>query len=198
MLTKNNALEIEQKIEIQQGRIRRMEYQTIGLLSRIILDADATGRCPEVERLTIGRRIEFMAGNFPLALSEDHAELLLPAGLPKVLPDIPDPRWPGASFAGEKTPWLKQLWEERASGATIIKDREYLVFRPIVNIELRNLGYFTGCCWPKLICQTDWDGEQMALLLDPKTGAANIVGGRFMAETKVRIIRQPSQFAFRT
>src|SRR5690242_12598957 len=187
MLTKNNALEIEQKLEIQRGRIRRMEYTTMGLLSRIILDADANSRCPEAERTTIGRRVEFMSASFPLAISEDHIDLLLPAGLPKLLPDIPDPRWAGASFRGEKTPWLKQTWPDRASGATVIANREYLIFRPIHTIELRNLGYFKACCWPKLRFMADFNGELPSLMLDPDSGAGYIVGAaRFSLATMYR------------
>lgn len=198
MLTKAKGFELDQKIEIQRGRIRRMEYQTMGLLSRIILDADAGSNCPEIERVTIGRRIEFMNTEFPIAISEDQVELLLPYGLPKLLPDIPDPRWPGASVVGEKTPYIKQRWEDRASARTKAAGREYLVFRPINTIEVRNLGYFRGCCWPKIRCMADFDGEQMALLLDPATGAGHLVGGRFVADTRVRVDRQAMQPAFST
>ena len=175
-----------------------MEYQTMGLLSRIILDADANSQCPEIERTTIWRRIEFMMASFRVGLSEDHADLLLPEGLPKQLPRIPDPRWPGATSIGEKTPYVDQLWQERASGRTFIGGREFIVFRPIETIELRNLGYFRGCCWPKLRCMADFNGEQMALLFDPDSGAGHFVGGRFVADTRVRISRAAMQPVFQT
>lgn len=198
MLTKDVIFDLEQRIELQRGQLRRMEYTTIGLISVIVLDADAGALCPEIERTTIGRRIQFRGVKFPLALSDDQQSLLLPMGLPKELPTIPDPRWPGASKFGEKTPYIEQLWQERASGRTVIGGREYLIFRPVETILLRNLGYFAHSCWPKLRCFPDGNGEHMAVLKDAETGSGFIVGGRFVPDVQVRVDRGAMRPAFQT
>jgi hypothetical protein len=198
MLTQMKALELEQRIKIQQDRIRRMEYQTMGMLNRIILDADAGAACPEAERTAWGRRITFMNAKYPLALSEDGADLLFPAGLPKELPRIPDPRHPGRSFMGEKIPYLDQLWQERASGRTVAAGRNWLVFRPIETIELRNQGFFSGSCWPKLCFRADYSGNQGALLLDMDSGAAHIIGGLWLPDVRVRAMPGAMRPVFQT
>ncbi len=196
MLTKA-GIDYGQRLEIQRGRIRRMEYTTIGMLAVIVFDADQGAMTPEEERITLGRRIDLMGQKVPIALSPDHEDLLLPAGLPRQLPQIPDPRWPGASVVGEKTPYLPQRWQDRASGVTDLLGRKWLVCRPVATILMANVGYFKGAHWPKLEVVADFTGEHMSLLVDPTDGEAHFVGGRLLPNTRVTINREAQQAGFR-
>jgi hypothetical protein len=193
MLTKG-ALDLEGRIEMQRGRVQRMDYQVIGKLCTIVLDSDRAGGEPPGEVHHLGRRISFTGQSpggksplHPVALSLDQAEVLLPSGLPLSLPKIPRPGWEGRTSIKEATPWVEQLYEDRASGRTMILEREWMVFRPVHIIHMLSVGYFKGINWPKLVCKADFNGTHMALLFDPRTGEAHLVGGRIEPITYQRV-----------
>jgi hypothetical protein len=182
-----SQLPVAGRIEMQRGRIRRQDYHVIGKLATIVMDADRDALTPEEEVKILGRRISF-TGNwperdkrkfYPVGLSLDHQDVLLPFGLPLALPQIPLPSWPGAQKLGEETPWIAQNYEDRASGRTRLLDREWWIFRPIHKILMMSVGYFKGVNWPKIVCKADLSGEHMALLFDPLNGEAHFIGGRF-------------------
>jgi hypothetical protein len=185
--------DIAGRIEVQRGRIKRMDYTVIGKLCTIALDSDREGFVPEAEVAFLGRRISFTGNSpggksplHPVALSLDQQEILLPSGLPLALPKIPRPGWQGRLTIKEETPWVEQLYEERASGRTMILNREWLVFQPVHKILMLSVGYFRAN-WPKIVCKPDWNGDMMALLFDPMTGEAHLVGGRFEPLTYQRV-----------
>lgn len=168
----------------------------VGKLAIIVLDADREGGIPEEEVHKLGRRITFSTADGrldlrPVAVSLDQQEVLLPFGLPKELPKIPRPGWPGPSVFREPTPWVEQRYEERASGKTMLLDSEWLIFRPVHKILMASTGFFRGISWPKLVIKPDVNGEHMALLLNAETGEAHFVGGRFEPLTRQERPQEP-------
>lgn len=189
MLTKEQ-LPLAGRIEMQRGRIRRMDYVVIGKIATLVLDADKDAALPLHEVPFLGRRISFTGNSpggrsvlYPVALSLDHQEILFPNGLPKALPKIPRPDWPGRVTLEEKTPWVEQFYEERASGRTTVLDTDWLVFRPVHQILMASVGYFKGINWPKILFRADFNGDHAVLMFQPQTGEAHIIGGRFESNT---------------
>ena len=189
MLTKEQ-LPLAGRIDMQRARIRRMDYTVIGKIATLVLDADRDANLPMNEVPYLGRRISFTGNSpggrsvlYPVGLSLDQQELLLPNGLPKVLPSIPRPDWQGRLTIEEKTPWVLQLYEDRASGRTNVLDTEWMVFRPVHQLLMVSVGYFKGINWPKILFRSDFNGDHAVLLFQPLTGEAHIIGGRFEPNT---------------
>lgn len=181
------------RLKFQKTVIRHSDYTHLALLTAISLDDEADQRVSLDELKARGRVIDLGAQRVPIALSLDHQDLLLPAGLPRILPDIPDPSAPPRlSVTDPATPFIKQLWRDRASGETVIDKVYYLVFQPVRKIVLLNDGsgmFPTGAsnsAWPRILCNADGEGRHMVLLFDALSGHAFFLGGRFQFSVALR------------
>jgi hypothetical protein len=187
VFAKDVVTDFETRIKIQRDRIRRGEYQHLGLLSVISLDKEKGQRLPTDQARVIGRVIDLMGDRVPLGISLDGIDLLLYAGFPKKLPDIVDPNYPGRMTLAEKTPFIKQTWADRASGETYIAGTDMIVAQPVMKLilvgdpasPLAKLG------WPMIPCRADDRGRHMTFLLDPRKGEGFLVGGKFQFSTRV-------------
>lgn len=177
--------DLELILKSQEQRLRHMEYQHIGLLSVVSLD-DELGQQISLDELRVqGRVVDLMDKRVPLAMSLDHHDLLLPNGLPKQLPPIVDPAYPGRQSIHEKVPMIDQQWVDRASGETFVGGKPWIVLQPVRKlIVLRDArGNPRDAAWPRLICQADYAGRHMLLLFNPESGRAHLVFGRFQFST---------------
>lgn len=177
---------VDEVFKIQRERIRTQDYSALGRLVQIGLELQLDHPPTKAEQLTRGR-LDLMHNGPLLAMSNDHADLLLPDGVPLELPDIPDPVWvpkvptqeviesPG--WKPEAAPILKQSWIERATGKFVDGADTWVIFQPVIQVVYRLFQiptYGLVNCKP-----APWQGTRTALLVDPKTGRAYFYGGTF-------------------
>ena len=173
--------DLKGRIAIQESRLRKMEYQHLGLLSVICHDTDYGQATVDPGIRYLGRRIDLMEQRVPIALSLDHQDLLLPAGLPAILPPIRDPERNRVSV-DDPIPVIEQKWTDRASGEVILGGNHYMVFRPISTlILLRDSSEipFGNSIWPRVQCRADHAGRHMTLLFDSIHNTAFFLFGQF-------------------
>jgi hypothetical protein len=186
MLPKTDK-EIEFRLKAQRRSIEKVEFLHLGMLSVVTLDNDEGQVVTDRGVLELGRVIDLMDKRVPIALSKDHQDLLLPSGLPKVLPDIRDPERDRASML-EEIPHIPQKYSDRASGETFIGGTSWMLFRPVRKIVLladsKRIG-FGNSAWPRIVCEPDYAGRHTTLLFNPETGRAHFVYGRFIFETRL-------------
>lgn len=111
-----------------------------------------------------------------IARSIDTGELLFPQGF-RPLPDIPDPRFVRTG-PGDIPPRVPQRLEERACGVIKTRDkREYILCQPVTSLCV--LTPHNGG-WPLTITGlVAADGSRPALLVNPESGSAYLVRGRW-------------------
>jgi len=194
-------LDFEARIKIHRDRIRRGEYQFLGMLSVISLDKEKGQRLPQDQARRIGRVIDLMGNRVPLAVSNDFQDLLLPAGFPAKLPQIVDPNYGGRTRIDEPTPYIEQTWADRASGETYIDGRNMIVAQPVAKLIILNdqRGPCLGkSAWPIAFCRADPQGLHMTFLLDPRKGDAYLVGGVYQFSTRLARADASPQLALST
>jgi hypothetical protein len=196
LLTKVKISDFQERVKIQRDRIRRGEYQHLGMLSVISLEKEKGQQLPADQARVIGRVIDLMDKRVPLGISPDMQDLLLYAGFPRELPDIVDPNYPGRMTLAEKTPFIRQTWADRASGETHIAGADMIVAQPVCKLILVGdpLSPFGKLGWPMIHCDVDSLGRHTMFLFNPlkvlatRRGSpfveAFIVGGRFQFSTR--------------
>jgi hypothetical protein len=179
--------ELEFRLNAQRRAIERMEFQHIGMLSVITMDNDSGQTTTDAGVRHLGRVIDLMDKRVPIALSRDHQDLLLPAGLPQKLPDVRDPERDRSSIQ-DPIPHIPQKYSDRASGETFSGGISWMVFRPvkkiIINADSRRIGWGNST-WPRILCEPDYAGRHTTLLFNPETGRAHFLYGRFIFETRL-------------
>lgn len=179
---------VDEVCKIQQERIRTQEYEVLGRLVWISLELQMDHKPTPEENLTFGR-FDFMHDGPLLAMSKDHADLLLPDGVPLELPDIPDPAWvpkvqkqevieaPG--WKPEQAPMKKQLWLDSSRGGRRFMDGgdQWVYFQPVIQVTYR---LFHVAAYGLVRCKpAPWAGTRTALMVDPVKGRAFFYGGTF-------------------
>ena len=180
------SFSVDEVFKIQRERIRTQEYESLGRLVQIGLELQLDHPPTESEIITRGR-IDLMGEGPLLAFSKDHADLLLPDGVPLELPNIPDPLWvpkqedqkvieaPG--WKPQKAPMIKQSWVDRATGKFVDCGETWVIFQPVIQVVYR---LFRQATYGMVKCKPQpWQGTRTALLVDPKTGQAYFYGGTF-------------------
>jgi len=180
--------DLEARLKIQCGCLRRIQYKHIGLLSVITLDNDDGQTTVDRGVREIGRVLDLMGKRVPIALSLDHQDLILPNGLPLELPDIPDPERPDRTSINDPIPHIPQRYADRASGETFAGGLHWQVFRPVRKIILlsddKRLPWGNSA-WPRIQCLPDFAGRHTTLLFNPESGRAHFVFGRFQFSTNL-------------
>jgi hypothetical protein len=179
---------VDEVMRIQLERIRTQEYTALGRLVWISLELQLDHKPTEEETITKGR-FDFMHDGPLLAMSRDHADLLLPEGVPLELPEIPLPSWtppfqtqeqieaPG--WRPQKAPMIKQLWLDPARGGKTFGDGAdaWVYFQPVIQVTFR---LFDKPTYGFVKCKpSPWGGTRTALLVDPAKGRAFFYGGTF-------------------
>lgn len=179
---------MDEVFKIQSERIRTQDYDALGRLVWISTELQLDHAPTDEEKATLGR-FDFMHDGPLLALSKDHADLLLPDGLPLRLPDVPHPTWkppmykqadveaPGWKPA--QAPVLKQEWlDPQRQGKTFVDaGKTWVFFQPIIQITYR---LFSQPTYGFVKCKpAPWAGSRTALIIDPNTGKAFFYGGTF-------------------
>jgi hypothetical protein len=183
----NVAKDLDLVLKTQEQRLRHMDYQHVGLLSVVSLDDELDQRISPEELRVQGRVVDLMDKRVPIALSLDHHDLLLPNGLPKALPKIVDPTYPGRLVITEKIPMVEQKWSERASGETFAGGKSWIVLQPVRKLILLRDSRSgpQDAAWPRIVCSADYSGRHMLLLFSPESGRAHLVFGRFQFSTSL-------------
>lgn len=181
-------------VEIQTGRIQTQDYKPLGRIVWISMELQfPDGHRPTLKEKLIDARFDFQDVGPLLAMSHDHADLLLPSGIVP-LPKIPDPTWiprtptqkeiEAKDWKPPVAPMIEQHWTDRPSidggtgPHTFGSGKEiWIVFRPIMEVWYRPFGVAT---YAKVNCKPQaWTGERTALAIQPETGKAHFFGGVF-------------------
>jgi hypothetical protein len=182
----NVELDLEKRIKLQQDRLRKMEFQHIGLLSIICQDNDEGMSTVDAGIQHLGRRIDLMDARVPIALSLDQQDLLLPAGLPVKLPDIIDPAAAARTSADDPIKTIPQLWKDRASAEVILNGDHYMVFRPVTKLVILRDSKripFADSIWPRVEFRPDHAGRHTLLLFDDVKNQAFFLYGQYQFST---------------
>jgi hypothetical protein len=192
-LLKAGALSLDDVIKIQQDRVRTADYQALGQAIWFSFERAKDAAAPAKVMSLHGLRMDFQSQGPQLGVSHDGKDLLICGPVADArgkvgLPDIPDPDWipavPTQSQLDDKN-WkqprariIAQRFEDLASGQFKANDNSlWLVFQPMAQVIFRPLQRPT---FATITCEVaPWDSTHMALLLNPQTGEAHFVGGRF-------------------
>jgi hypothetical protein len=206
MLVKE-VLGMEARLKGQRDRIRRGEYRHLGMLEAVSLDMEKGQRIDLVQLQVVGRVIDLGRLRRPLAMSLDGQDLLLPTGLPRKLPDVPDPNFPGRMTIQDVTPFIPQTYAERASFETDMLGKHWIGFQPVLKLILVNdCGVLDRrSAFPRIHCSADGEGRHMVLLVCPEwrdnqSSEAYLIGGRFqfsVALGRPEPIPGPAAYAIR-
>jgi len=181
-------------VELQTERLKLQEFKALGRVVWISMELQLPEhRQPTLKEKLLDARFDFQDQGPLLAISHDHADLLLPSGVVP-LPQIPDPTWippvprqeeiESKGWKPPVAPMIEQHWLDRPSidgGAGPHKFGEgketWVVFRPIMEVWYRPFGVAT---YAKVNCKPQyWTGERTALCIQPETGKAHFFGGVF-------------------
>lgn len=177
-------------VEIQTQRIQTQEYKALGRVVWVSMELQLDHPPTQKEKL-LDARFDFQDQGPLLALSVDHADLLLPSGIVP-LPQIPDPTWvprtptqkeiEAKDWKPPVAPMIEQHWTDRPCSTFGAGKEIWIVFRPIVEVWYRPFGVAT---YAKVLCKPQaWTGERTALCIQPETGKAHFFGGVFEISTR--------------
>lgn len=176
--------------EIQDQRIRTQEFTPLGRIVWVSMELQLDHQPTKKEQYFQGR-FDWQNNGPLLAISKDHADLLLPGGVTP-LPDIPDPTWAprtatqaeieNPKWKPDTAPLEKQSWLDRPCSRFVAAGETWVVYQPIMEIWFRPFGVPT---YAHVTCKSEgWGGigRRTAMLVntDPNTGgAAYFYGGVF-------------------
>jgi hypothetical protein len=172
-------------LRIQEERIKESKYKRLGRVVWISMELQLDHKPTPAEVLTMGR-FDWQDSGPLLAMSLDHADILLPDGI-SPLPNIPDPLWvpkvptqeqlENPKWQAANAPMIKQSWLDRPCSTFGSGKETWVVYQPILQVWFRPFGvptYAHVSCKPQ-----PWTGQRTALLIQPETGKAHFYGGTF-------------------
>lgn len=172
---------------IQDERIRTQDYRTLGRVVWVSMELQLDHK-PTLKEQYFQGRFDWQNNGPMLAISKDHADLLLPGGVTP-LPDLPDPTWvpkvptqaqlEDRNWKPQSAPMEKQSWLDRPCYRFNAGGDVWVAYQPIMEIWFRPFGVPT---YAHVKCKPEgWGGvgRRTALLVNPKDGSAHFYGGVF-------------------
>jgi len=159
------AIGMGERIEHRRGLYRRQEFSILGRLNSILFDPNGMD-APKVDHPIIQPNMLDWLGKGPwLGVSPDGQDLLVISTVPHP-PDLPDTRTKPPTM-------IEQRYTDRTRKRF---EKKFLVIQPVFQILYRPKGVAS---WGLIAVSTGFDDTQMAFLVDPNSGEAHFVGGRF-------------------
>jgi hypothetical protein len=159
------ALGMGERIEHRRSLHRRQEFSVLGRLNSIVFDPRGLDP-PKVDHAIIQPNMLDWLGKGPwIGVSPDGQDLLVISSVPHP-PDLPDTRTKPPTM-------IPQAYMDRTLRRF---EKRFLVFRCVSQILYRPKGVAS---WGLINVSTGFDDTQMAFLVDPNSGEAHFVGGRF-------------------
>jgi hypothetical protein len=197
-------LNVEQLLEYRRGQARRREYEPIGILEKVQLEASAVANTspdnPLMYRKDLSASLDWMKTGPLVARTRDTLDFLIIGQMPHP-PDLPDPSWrpefpPKRHIGGipvpEDPPLIRQSLTDRCTGCFVERRRRgsgmlnrirtwwapdeasWFVFQPVTQILLL-LADRTGM--GVIACGADLHGRHTALLYNAKEQEGHILFG---------------------
>lgn len=154
-----------ERIEHRRKLARLQDFTILGRLNSIVFNAQDLD-APKLAAPILYPNVLDWLGKGPwLGLSTDQQDLLVISEVPSP-PDLPDTSTAPATKVPQRYTDRTRAWFAK----------RFLVFRSVHQILYRPKGV---AGWGLIAASTGFDDTQMAFMVDPKTGEAHFVGGRF-------------------
>src|SRR5579885_118488 len=197
-------------LDIKRERQRNGQYWPIGLLESVIFENDRDCQLDTFDARQVGRRLYWPENHSTLALTVPENDLIFTDKLKLPLPNIPHAgalipnpykvdRYGISRLKKGEAPRQAQLFPQRLEQIASAKYRNFLVFQPVAQIitcTKGGFGVFGSHRFP-MTALTGFDNTKMALLIDPYTGEAVVLGGR-LTNFDVHGQEGPSEVAGKT